>query len=506
MALNPDLPFPKKQGDNIRSKDWNDAVVEIQRLDRDKLNLTGGTITGPLTVSGNLNVSSGKSVRYELGTGSKFSIGGNGTFEIDAPGVVGGRLIVAESGNVGIGITTPGFPLSFSNSVGDKISLWGQSANHYGFGIQGALLQIHTDGAGSDVAFGYGPSAAFKETMRVKGNGNVGIGTTDPGATRLLIAGVTSWENGFGLTGDSDDGVGMYLENKKGHKWYLLSGGKNTSVGNGGFGIYDSSASAYRLAIAPNGFIGMGTTDPKRPLHVVGHEVHSGGATGGYSFGDRGTTPEFVENGEGGKRWVWYAAGTSARLWTAGMDRLTVNPNGHVELLSSTNPILFSSIWQASPDRVLNKSEICNDTTDHKVLMIVGNRSAGGVRRVGIWDELYVATRLVASSDARMKEDITTLEGSLDKLLALRGVKFKWRAAADEAPLGIGLIAQEVEGVFPELVADAGLDGMKAINYSGFVAPLIEAVKQQQQQISSLRAELHELKAKGKTEETSEGN
>jgi len=84
-------------------------------------------------------------------------------------------------GNVGIGTSTPGFPLSFPNTLGDKISLWGASGNHYGFGIQSTLLQIHTDGAGSDIVFGYGRSGAFTETARIKGDGNVGIGTTAPG-------------------------------------------------------------------------------------------------------------------------------------------------------------------------------------------------------------------------------------------------------------------------------------------------------------------------------------
>src|SRR5215210_8059776 len=57
MPLTPDQPYPKKQGDNIRSKDWNDAVEEIKRLDTAKLSLaTGGALAGPLTVKGNLGV------------------------------------------------------------------------------------------------------------------------------------------------------------------------------------------------------------------------------------------------------------------------------------------------------------------------------------------------------------------------------------------------------------------------------------------------------------------
>jgi hypothetical protein len=89
-------------------------------------------------------------------------------------------LLNPAGGNVGIGTTNPGFPLSFANSAGNKILLSGTSGAHYGFGVQSKLLQIYGDDAAADVAFGFGSSASFTETMRVKGNGNVGIGTSNP--------------------------------------------------------------------------------------------------------------------------------------------------------------------------------------------------------------------------------------------------------------------------------------------------------------------------------------
>jgi hypothetical protein len=97
------------------------------------------------------------------------------------------RLRVDANGNVGIGQSAPAFPLSFASSLGEKISLYGSSGSSFGFGVQASLLQIHTSTSASDVAFGYGTSGEMTETMRIKGDGNVGIGTDNP-KTKLSIA------------------------------------------------------------------------------------------------------------------------------------------------------------------------------------------------------------------------------------------------------------------------------------------------------------------------------
>ena len=101
--------------------------------------------------------------------------------------------------------------------------------------------------------------------------GNVGIGTDNP-AERLTIANVPSYNTGLKLTGNSAGGVGLALESTadSGHKYSLLSGASGTSVGAGGFAIYDDTVGAYRFAIRSSGKIGVGTPTPAAALEVHG--------------------------------------------------------------------------------------------------------------------------------------------------------------------------------------------------------------------------------------------
>lgn len=114
--------------------------------------------------------------------------------------------------NVGIGNTIPDAPLSFANAIGNKIAFYSSGvSSQYGIGIQSGLLQMYTDGIAADIAFGTGGSASFTERMRIKGNGNVGIGNNNPvkplsfpaslGEKILLYPGGTG-EVGIGVYGN----------------------------------------------------------------------------------------------------------------------------------------------------------------------------------------------------------------------------------------------------------------------------------------------------------------
>ena len=97
---------------------------------------------------------------------------------------------------------------------------------------------------------------------------------------------------------------------------------------------------------------------------------------------------------------------------------------------------------------------------------------------------------VVISSDARLKSNIISLGSTLSKLLLLDGKSYKMNVDGDQK---IGVLAQDVQKVFPELVTK-GDNEMLAVNYQGLVPVLINALKDQQKEIETYRNEVSELK------------
>lgn len=105
------------------------------------------------------------------------------------------------------------------------------------------------------------------------------------------------------------------------------------------------------------------------------------------------------------------------------------------------------------------------------------------------------------SSDQRFKQNIRTLEGVAAKLQQLSGYTYAMRTAEFKEKNfaqteQIGLIAQEVKAVFPQLVKEDE-KGYLAVNYDGMVPVLLEAIKEQQQQIDALKAMVQAMSAAG---------
>lgn len=161
------------------------------------------------------------------------------------------------SGNLGIGITNPGFPLSFANILGDKISLYGNSGNHYGFGIQSGSLQMYSDAAGANIAFGYGSSGSFVERVRI----------INAGIDGMSLKGRLTIRNGSSpIDVNQTPGVWLYKADNSNLLGFMGTQ-NNQNIGffggpvNSGWGfVYD----------AINSRIGIGASDPQFLMDING--------------------------------------------------------------------------------------------------------------------------------------------------------------------------------------------------------------------------------------------
>lgn len=109
------------------------------------------------------------------------------------------------------------------------------------------------------------------------------------------------------------------------------------------------------------------------------------------------------------------------------------------------------------------------------------------------WKRVYSVSSDNISSDERLKRDIKDLDYGLDEVLEMRPAEFKWKDESD-GPTHIGLIAQELQGIIPEVVEAApDEEGTLGVTYSELIPVLINATKDQQELIESLRSENQSL-------------
>jgi Chaperone of endosialidase len=98
----------------------------------------------------------------------------------------------------------------------------------------------------------------------------------------------------------------------------------------------------------------------------------------------------------------------------------------------------------------------------------------------------YLNGNLIQTSDRRLKKDLSLLNNSLSDIYQLKGYHYKWLEASRSQDLQTGLIAQEVQKIFPELV-QTDEKGFLSVNYIGLIPHLIEAVKELRNENATLK-------------------
>jgi hypothetical protein len=234
---------------------------------------------------------------------------------------------------------------------------------------------------------------------------------------------------------------------------YSFTGDSNTGVWSSGADTVNvSTAGSERLRVTSTGNVGIGTTTPTHLMSL------------GNSLGNS-------------KLAIWEGgAGSSFGLGVqAGQFRFNVNQS--TDVFSFLNGESGTEVM-----RIFGTGNVGIGTTSPGYLLHVNGSVAG----VGAYNQL---------SDERYKKDIADISDSLEKVLAIHGVTYKW---IDEEKYGsetqIGVIAQEIEKIVPEVVT-TGSDGVKRVRYSDLVPLLIEAFKHEHTISQQLKAESEQLKA-----------
>jgi hypothetical protein len=232
-----------------------------------------------------------------------------------------------------------------------------------------------------------------------------------------------------------------------------------------GYGTY------YNLALNPNGgLVGIGTTSPSSTLTV--------GNTGGTVGGEIVLNPTSTQY-EGGQMIIKKSLVGSTADWTVDQ---------------------YGSTASDARFRIFNGAS----ETNGFVILENGNIGMGMVTpsvRLQVSGDI-IANSIAGSSDLRYKTNIRPVYNALDKVKALRGVYFNWdQQNFPDKNFGeqdeLGFIAQEVEKVVPEIVTqDKTKEAYRSVKYDKLVALLVEAIKEQQKQIDSLKIELNKKKDK----------
>ena len=192
--------------------------------------------------------------------------------------------------------------------------------------------------------------------------------------------------------------------------------------------------------------------------------------------------------------------------WTTSGNNIYNSNSGNVGI-GTTNPIYSLDVnggFQVSQLAVFQSLSIFSGNANFTANVGIGTISPSEklhvVGNARINGNLCYSGSFGACSDVRYKEDFLPIGNALSRLLSIEGLYYDWKQTQfpemhfpDERQIGV--IAQEVEKAFPELVMDDE-DGFKSVDYSKFSPVLIEAIREQQAMINALQRENAEMKVR----------
>jgi hypothetical protein len=460
---------------------------------------TGGSLTNQfLQVNGKFYVMGGN---VGIGTTSptqKLEVGGTAWLRGSSGGSDG--LYVDSMGRIGIGTTSPSTMFQVNDGLinagsGSYFVQSGDSGWNSVLDIQrgGTTIGGITSDGTNKIAISMGNSLAWSNAKLVlDASGNVGIGTTNP-TQKLDVAGnIQLNTNGLAVlfssfTGANSSGQNIWIggggQSSVGAVGATYKGSYNTSIGY--LALQSNTTGKDNTAIGTTALryntIGNGNTALGRGA-LQGNNPGSGNTAAGYGVLQDLSIP--ADDGTGNNTAIGY---NTARGIMTGINNTIIGAN--VTGLSSTlsNTIIIADGAGNQRIYVNSTGNVGIGTTNpDQALDVIGTIQASNL----LGGALNITTDANGNiirdpSDARLKENIQTATGSLDKVMRLRGVTYNWK---DKEKMGsqtdYGMIAQEVFAVTPELTATSA-DGIMGVKYTNMMGLVVNAIQEQQTQIST---------------------
>ena len=476
-----------------------------------------------------------------------FSTAGSERMRIDSSGNVGiGTTSPAKKFQVSTSSDADGITIEntdTANSTSKRPRLFFKGTDTVGTSKETAIIEMipeNSDNVACALSFHTRVSDSTTEKVRITGSGNVGIGTSSPGGI-LEVRGSSSSSNIPTLmldqySGHSDANKGitfqidgtsygsirsgmsgsggamsfhtssslterMRIDGTHGDLTLITSHSGSTFPFRVGYGSYASFTPTF--VIDDSGNVGMGTSSPSTELHIEKSDS---------------VFARFVRTGAGSDLRIGASTAGVGCLIDADDNTLTIRTSTAEAIIFETNDsermritsngsVLFGTSSELSG---YQKIQVGGTSDTARVVPATDNVGYIG-QSSNRWQAIYAVNGTIQTSDAREKTEIKPTNLGLDFIKDLNPVSYKWidseqQNKGKDVRQHQGLIAQEVAEVVEKHNIDKNLfggldiqktdkyDDFHGMSYEQFIAPLIKAVQEQQEQIESLKSEIELLK------------
>jgi len=374
------------------------------------------------------------------------------------------------------------------NIGGSSVTTFGLQAKYNQGGATQSTLYSSPGYTSNDQLFLLGAGAGNTAQLVLKGNGNVGIGTTSPNFKLHIES--TGADTLLRLQNTTTNRYPNLRFTAAGAEYDIGVGGTGTATGYvHNFYVYDITNSAPRITLTQAGNVGIGTQSPNNftnqtSLTVSGTsigrvdvQVTAGG--GGGIYGSSSQMKMFSNYGMN----LAFESGTGGvtTFTTGGIERMRITSGGDIQS-NATSGTTIGYGFQLSPQS--GYSQIYMETNATQGLFIQRfynpNGNVGNIMLSGS------ATFYLTSSDYRLKEGLQDFAG-LDMVSKIPVYDFKWKT--DESR-SYGVMAHELQEVLPQaVVGEKDAEEMQQVDYSKIVPLLVKSIQE-------LKAEIELLKKK----------